>query len=94
VSKIVRLVSADTMDRVTETEVHECGDGKAWELLAKLILSTVAQVQMRQKVHALSQALRGGSELTGVPQGIIGASPSPDILRVNSTSLSGKSIAD
>ncbi len=94
VPKIVRLVLADTRDRVTETEVHECGDGKAWELLAELILSTVVKEQTGQKVHGLSQALRGESELTRVPQGIIGASPSPGISRLNSAFLSGKSIAD
>lgn len=41
VPKIVRLVSADTVDKVTETGVHECGSGKVRGLLAELILSMV-----------------------------------------------------
>jgi hypothetical protein len=47
------------MDRVAETEVHGCGDGKARGLVAELILSTAVKEPMRQEVPILSQALKG-----------------------------------
>jgi len=38
VPKIVRLESVGTMDKDTETGVHECSDGNMRGLLAELIL--------------------------------------------------------
>jgi len=59
VPKILRLESAGTMDRDTETGVHECSDGNMQRPLAELILSTAVKERMGQEAHVLSQALKG-----------------------------------